>query len=134
MKKRNLWKSLFKRISAILLLLSIPALFGALGYVIFENWGVFDSIYATVCLLTASSYAPPNPNTMPGKILTMVLSVVGVSFIILSVSAITAPLLEENIEDLLEEEKTKWEHVELSPVKIETFEEIKFDKKPGVKK
>lgn len=131
MARKNIIRSLLKRISALFVLLSIPALLGALGYVLFENWDVFDSIYTTVCLLTTASYAPPNPATLPGKMLTMLLSLIGVSFIILAVSAITAPLLEENIEDLLQEEKTKWEHVEISPIRME---DIKLEKKSGGKK
>jgi len=133
--KKNIIRNLLKRFSLLFLLLSIPALFGALGYAAFEGWGFFDSIYTTICLLTTASYAPPNPITLPGKILTIILSLIGVSFIILAVSSLAAPLLEENLEELLEEEKARWEHVEISPIKMdEKMEEIKFEKKSGGKK
>ena len=118
MRNRDIKRSLMKRIFLLFIFLSIPALLGALGFAVFEGSDLFDALYSTVCLLTTASYAPIDPATMEGKILTMLLSLFGISFIVLAVTTLSAPILEKNINRLLEEERERLERMEISEMHV----------------
>lgn len=64
----------------ILSFLLIPAviMFGAIGYMVIEDWSFFDSIYMTVISISTTGYREVHPLTPMGRIFSMVIILVGV--------------------------------------------------------
>lgn len=54
-------------------------LIGTAGYVVLEGWSAFDALYMTVITLATIGYQEVRPLTVPGRVFTIGLVVVGVS-------------------------------------------------------
>ncbi|MEJ2635944.1 MAG: potassium channel protein [Calditrichia bacterium] len=62
---------------AILFLLGV-ILFGSFGYMILEGWDFFDALYMTIISITTTGYSEVHPLSPAGRILTLLVIVVGV--------------------------------------------------------
>ncbi len=75
--------------------------FGVIGYRLIEGWGYFDSLYMAVTTATAVGYQEIHPLSDPGRALTMVLIVLGISGLGIWWGLITALILELDLAGLL---------------------------------
>jgi len=66
----------FRQISVLIIILFIG---GSLGYYIIEGWSFLDSFYMTVITLSTTGYKEVYPLSPSGRVLTMVLIVLGIS-------------------------------------------------------
>jgi len=51
---------------------------GTFGYMIFEGWGFFDSLYMTIISITTTGFQELHPLDFPGRILTIIVIISGV--------------------------------------------------------
>ncbi len=79
--------------------------FGAFGYRLIEGWGYHDSLYMAVTTVTAVGYQEVHPLSVPGRALTMVLIVFGISGLGIWWGLITALILELDLAGLLRRRK-----------------------------
>jgi len=64
-------------IALFLMIISI----GTLGYMVIENWNIFDALYMTVITLTTTGFQEVHPLSMPGKLFTVLILTGGVGFL-----------------------------------------------------
>lgn len=82
-------------------LLAIYVVIGTAGYMVIEGWGFSDSIYMTAITLTAVGYEEVNPLTPGGRIATMVLLGLGITWIGLWFALVTSFLVEIDLTHVL---------------------------------
>ena len=58
----------------------ILLLVGTLGYIIIEDWAFFDALYMTVITIATVGYGEVHDISMTGRMFTVVLILLGVSF------------------------------------------------------
>ena len=63
----------------ILFLIILVFLLGIIGYSTIEDWNLLDSLYMTVITLSTTGYKEIYPLSTPGRVLTMVLIIFGIS-------------------------------------------------------
>lgn len=68
-----------KRLKIYLVLFFSSILLGVLGFVIIEKFSIIDSLYFTIVTMSTVGYGDLYPLTSSGKILTIILIIVGVS-------------------------------------------------------
>ena len=86
-------KSLQKSIIFVLVLFIV----GTAGYSVIEGWGFFDSLYMTVITLSTTGFKEFQPLSAPGRIFTMFLIILGVSFLFYALGKINYVIFEEQI-------------------------------------
>lgn len=86
-------------ISAILVVLIL--LMGMGGYMLIEGWGALDSLYMTVITLATVGYGEVHAVSEPGRIYTIFLIFVGVSFFLYVVGAMMQFMVEGRIRHIL---------------------------------
>lgn len=86
-------KTLKKSIIFILILFIV----GTSGYTIIEGWEVFDSLYMTIITLSTTGFQEFRPLSLPGRIFTMFLIILGVSFLFYALGKINYVIFEEQI-------------------------------------
>ena len=70
---------------------------GTAGYSMIEGWGIFDSLYMTVITLSTTGFKEFQPLSPLGRIFTMFLIILGVSFLFYAVGKINYVIFEEQI-------------------------------------
>lgn len=86
-------KSLKKSIFFILFLFTI----GTIGYSLIEGWDIFDSLYMTVITLSTTGFEEFKPLSTTGRVFTMFLIIMGVSFLFFALGKINYAIFEEQI-------------------------------------
>ncbi len=71
--------------------------FGCLGYMIIEDWGFMDALYMTVITLATVGYGEVHEVSMPGRMFTLVLIVLGGGYFLYVVGNIIQFLVEGRI-------------------------------------
>lgn len=66
----------------------IVLLIGTVYYPIAEGWSVLDSLYFSVITLTTVGYGDLSPETVPGKIFTMLYILFGLGFLLAFVTTV----------------------------------------------
>ncbi len=91
-----------KLIMAILSVLAI-IIIGTIGFYIMEGYSPLDSFAVTISLLTTTSIGYGNriPLSLPGKVFTLLLIIVGVSMVAYAFGTIISFLLEGQIKNLM---------------------------------
>jgi hypothetical protein len=93
-------KTLSLRLIVLFSILSILALAGAIGFMIVEDISFFDALYFTIVTISTVGYGDINPTTTVGKILAIVLVVLGVAIFLGVVANATQLLLQRRQENL----------------------------------
>lgn len=93
-------KTLSLRLIMLFSILSILALAGAIGFMVVEDISFFDALYFTIVTISTVGYGDINPTTTVGKILAIVLVVLGVAIFLGVVANATQLLLQRRQESL----------------------------------
>ena len=88
---------MFKDIKNIILILLVLFLGGSIGYSLIEGWDFIDSVYMTVITLSTTGYREILPLSVTGRIFTMLLIIIGVSFLFYALGNLNVVLFERNI-------------------------------------
>jgi len=86
-----------KTLKQSILYITILFIFGTVGYSIIEGWGIFDSLYMTVITLSTTGFKEFQPLSLAGRIFTMFLIIMGVSFLFYALGKINYVIFEEQI-------------------------------------
>jgi len=86
----------------ISILLSLALIgFGCIGYMIIEGWGFMDSLYMTIITLATVGYGEVHEVSLPGRMFTVVLILLGVGYFLYVVGYIIQFLVEGRIRQIL---------------------------------
>lgn len=88
---------MFKDLKNILLIVLVLFLGGSLGYSLIEGWQFIDSLYMTVITLSTTGYREILPLSDTGRIFTMFLIIIGISFLFYALGNLNVVLFERNI-------------------------------------
>ena len=88
---------MFTDLKNILLIVLILFLGGTAGYSLIEGWQFIDSLYMTVITLSTTGYREILPLSDTGRIFTMFLIIVGISFLFYALGNLNVVLFERNI-------------------------------------
>ena len=81
-----------------LLLLGTVVLFGTIGYMAIEGWGLWDSLYMTVISVTTAGYKEVHPMSRAGELFTMIVLTVGVATVLYTFSFVMARVVEGDLQ------------------------------------
>lgn len=93
------------RLRKILALVALLWLVGTLGYMLLEGWGFVDALFMTAISLTTTGYGETHPLTVPGKIFTIGLLVLGVGFFIYAISILSEAAVEGQVQGYFKKKK-----------------------------
>jgi voltage-gated potassium channel len=97
---------------SLLLIIAFLALImvaGTAGYVIFEDMGLWDSLYLTAMTITTVGYGDIVPLHLPGKVFTIFLVFAGVGLVLYGFSKFAETMVEGGLRNILERNKMKKE-------------------------
>ncbi len=81
---------------AFILALSVIS-FGTVGYMYIEGWSFLDSLYMTIITIATVGFREVGPLSPQGMVFTIILILLGMGFLLFSVSTFTAFLVEGEI-------------------------------------
>jgi voltage-gated potassium channel len=84
------------QLGKIIILISILFVGGSLGYFLIEGWSYLDSFYMTVITLSTTGYKEVYPLSPSGRVLTMVLIVLGISVLFYALRELNLFIFEGN--------------------------------------
>ena len=84
----------FKNIIITILFLFIG---GSVGYSLIEKWDFFDSLYMTIITVSTTGFQEIYPMSLPGRIFTMFLIIMGISFLFYALGNLNVAIFERNI-------------------------------------
>jgi voltage-gated potassium channel len=90
------------RVAQIVSMLVIVTVAGTLGYVVIEDWSIFDALYMTVITMATIGYGEVHQLSLAGRAFTMVLIVAGVGLVAYGFSTLTALWVEGSVSDIWE--------------------------------
>ena len=70
---------------------------GTIGYSFIEGWSLFDSLYMTIITLSTTGFKEFQPLSLAGRIFTMFLIILGISFLFYALGKINYVIFEEQI-------------------------------------
>ncbi|MBN2013382.1 NAD-binding protein [candidate division KSB1 bacterium] len=85
---------------ALLLILAV-IIVGTIGYMTIEGWGLLNSIYMTVITISTVGFSEVNPLTPTGRLLTMILIVLGIGIGGYTIGNLSVFLLEGHIQNII---------------------------------
>lgn len=94
-----------KRIWLAFLLATGVLLFGTVGYMFLEKWDFLDSLYMTVITIATVGFKEVRPLSSQGIIFTIMLILIGIGFLLFSISTFTAFLVEGELNVMLRRRK-----------------------------
>ncbi len=80
---------------------------GTIGYIYLEGYNVTDALYLTIITVATVGYGDMVPHHPGGKILTVVLVLVGVSFVMYMFSKIVEAMVEGGLREILGKRQMK---------------------------
>jgi voltage-gated potassium channel len=78
---------------------------GTIGYMIFEDFGFFDSMYLTALTITTVGYGDIVPVHPFGRLFTVILVFTGVGFVLYAFSKLAETMVEGGLRNILERRK-----------------------------
>jgi voltage-gated potassium channel len=97
------------RLAISILLFVLIILSGTAGYVIIEDWPFMDALYMTVITLSTVGFAEVHELSSMGRIFTMVLIILGVSFVFYVLGSVIQFMMEGHIRRILGRRKLQKE-------------------------
>jgi voltage-gated potassium channel len=95
---RQFWESATNRRIAVLVVLSILLTgFGTAGYMVFQKYTFIEALYMTIITLSTVGFTEVHPLDNNGRIFTMILILMGVSFVAFSLAYFSQILLDGNL-------------------------------------
>jgi voltage-gated potassium channel len=95
---REFWNSATGRRMTVLAVLSILlTAFGTAGYMIVQDYSFIEALYMTIITLSTVGFTEVHPLDNNGRIFTMILIVMGVSFVAFSLAYFSQILLDGNL-------------------------------------
>ncbi len=95
---KEFWNSATGRRIVVLTILSILlTAFGTAGYMIVQGYSLIEALYMTIITLSTVGFAEVHPLDNAGRIFTMILIVMGVSFVAFSLAYFSQILLDGNL-------------------------------------
>ncbi|MGA2224755.1 MAG: NAD-binding protein [Syntrophobacteraceae bacterium] len=95
---REFWNSATGRRITVLLILSILLTgFGTAGYMLLQDYSFIEALYMTVLTLSTVGFTEVHPLDTQGRIFTIILIVMGVSFVAFSLAYFSQILLDGNL-------------------------------------
>jgi voltage-gated potassium channel len=76
-----------------LMLLAIVPMFGTLGFVLVEGWGIFDALYMTIITMATIGYGEVHPLSHAGRTFTMVFIVVGTGIVAYALTIVVEAII-----------------------------------------
>ena len=76
-------------------------IFGTVGYIIIEDWGVLDALYMTIITISTVGYSEVHQVSKAGRIFTIVLVFSGVGFSLYIAAAVVQFMVEGRIRIIL---------------------------------
>lgn len=89
--------SRWTRIRWLIALLAGAVAYGVVGYMVFERWGLADSLYMTLLVLSTVGFREVRPLDGGGKAFTATLIIVGVALVLVTVAAVATWVTEEQL-------------------------------------
>jgi voltage-gated potassium channel len=106
----RLWNSETGRRVAVLLILSVLLTgFGTAGYMLVQNYTFIEALYMTIITLSTVGFSEVHPLDTAGKVFTIVLILLGVSFVAFSLAYFSQILLDGNLLEAYRRRKLKKE-------------------------
>jgi voltage-gated potassium channel len=95
---REFWNSATGRRITVLVVLSILlTAFGTAGYMLVQNYSFIEALYMTIITLSTVGFTEVHPLDNNGRIFTMILILMGVSFVAFSLAYFSQILLDGNL-------------------------------------
>jgi voltage-gated potassium channel len=105
---REFWNSATGRRITVLVVLSILlTAFGTLGYMLVQNYTFVEALYMTIITLSTVGFTEVHPLDNSGRIFTMILILMGVSFVAFSLAYFSQILLDGNLLEAYRRRKLK---------------------------
>jgi voltage-gated potassium channel len=95
------------RILRITLAIVIVHVVGTVGYVLIDNYPVFDAFYMTIVTVTTVGYEEVHPLSRAGRVFNCVIMFFGVSLLFLAIGAMTQSIIELELGNYFEKRRTK---------------------------
>src|SRR5208337_1373121 len=95
---REFWNSATgRRITVIVILSILLTGFGTAGYMLLQNYSFIEALYMTIITLSTVGFTEVHPPDTSGRIFTMILILMGVSFVAFSLAYFSQILLDGNL-------------------------------------
>ena len=95
---REFWDSATgRRITVIVILSILLTAFGTAGYMLVQDYSFIEALYMTILTLSTVGFTEVHPLDNNGRIFTMILIVLGVSFVAFSLAYFSQILLDGNL-------------------------------------
>lgn len=105
---REFWNSATGRRITVLAILSVLlTAFGTSGYMIVQNYSFIEALYMTVITLSTVGFTEVHPLDNTGRVFTMILILMGVSFVAFALAYLSQILLDGNLLESYRRRKLK---------------------------
>jgi voltage-gated potassium channel len=105
---RQLWPwATGRRIVVLVMLSLLLTAFGTAGYMLVENYTFIEALYMTIITLSTVGFAEVHPLDNAGRIFTIILILMGVSFVAFSLAYFSQILLDGNLLEAYRRRKLK---------------------------
>jgi len=88
---------MIKELKNIIFIILFLFIGGSIGYSLIEKWDFFDSLYMTVITVSTTGFREIYPMSLPGRIFTMFLIIMGISFLFYALGNLNVEIFERNI-------------------------------------
>lgn len=110
----SLFNSWVLRFAAVIIYGLVLVMLGAVGYAAIEGWSIADSLYMSVITLTAVGYREVHPLTGGGRVLTMAMLGLGITWLGIWFAVITSFIVELDVRNFLRKRRIMKEIESLS--------------------
>ena len=100
--KRFKWRIVWVTISIVLV-----HIIGTIGYVLIDNYPVFDAFYMTLITVTTVGYGEIHPLSQAGRVFNSLIVFFGVTLLFLAIGAMTQSIIELGLDNYFEKRRTK---------------------------
>ena len=100
--KRFKWRILWVTVSIVLV-----HIIGTIGYVLIDNYPVFDAFYMTLITVTTVGYGEIHPLSQAGRMFNSVIVFFGVTLLFLAIGSMTQSIIELGLDNYFEKRRTK---------------------------
>jgi len=88
---------MIKELKNIIFIILFLFIGGSIGYSLIEKRNFFDSLYMTIITVSTTGFREIYPMSLPGRIFTMFLIIMGISFLFYALGNLNVAIFERNI-------------------------------------